>query len=51
LPHAPKDAERLDHFMARAAAAYYAARDPFQDFVTSPEILRLLGNALGFGQR
>ena len=35
---APDGAERLDHFMARAAAAYYAAHDPFQDFATSPEI-------------
>jgi SAM-dependent MidA family methyltransferase len=47
IAYAPKDAERLDHFMARAAAAYYAARDPFQDFVTSPEISQAFGECLG----
>lgn len=47
IVYAPKDAERLDHFMARAAAAYYAARDPFQDFVTSPEISQAFGECLG----
>ena len=41
---APK---RLDHFMARAAATYYAARDPFQDFATSPEISQAFGECLG----
>ncbi|MCA3358244.1 MAG: SAM-dependent methyltransferase [Roseomonas sp.] len=45
--HPPKGAERLDHFMARAAAAYYAARDPFQDFTTSPEISQAFGECLG----
>ncbi|MBV8703110.1 MAG: class I SAM-dependent methyltransferase, partial [Acetobacteraceae bacterium] len=30
--------ERLDRFMARANAAYYAGRDPFADFATAPEI-------------
>jgi NADH dehydrogenase [ubiquinone] 1 alpha subcomplex assembly factor 7 len=45
--HAPEGAERLDHFMARAAAAYYAARDPFQDFATSPEISQAFGECLG----
>jgi SAM-dependent MidA family methyltransferase len=44
---APKGAERLDHFMARAAATYYAARDPFQDFATSPEISQAFGECLG----
>jgi NADH dehydrogenase [ubiquinone] 1 alpha subcomplex assembly factor 7 len=44
---APKGAERLDHFMARAAAAYYTARDPFQDFATSPEISQAFGECLG----
>jgi len=39
--------ERLDHFMARAAATYYAARDPFQDFATSPEISQAFGECLG----
>ena len=39
--------ERLDHFMARAASAYYAMRDPFQDFATSPEISQAFGECLG----
>ncbi|WP_159999461.1 class I SAM-dependent methyltransferase [Roseomonas sp. 18066] len=42
--------ERLDHFMARAAAAYYAGRDPFGasgDFTTSPEISQAFGECLG----
>jgi NADH dehydrogenase [ubiquinone] 1 alpha subcomplex assembly factor 7 len=47
ITYAPKDAERLDHFMARAAAAYYATRDPFQDFTTSPEISQAFGECLG----
>jgi NADH dehydrogenase [ubiquinone] 1 alpha subcomplex assembly factor 7 len=46
-PEAVPGAERLDHFMARAAAAYYAARDPFQDFATSPEISQAFGECLG----
>ena len=46
-PEAAPGAERLDHFMARAAAAYYAARDPFQDFATSPEISQAFGECLG----
>ena len=33
--------------MARASAAYYAARDPFQDFATSPEISQAFGECLG----
>ena len=33
--------------MARAAAAYYAAHDPFQDFATSPEISQAFGECLG----
>jgi len=43
-------AERLDHFMARAAAAYYASRDPFGtagDFTTAPEISQAFGECLG----
>ena len=40
-------AERLDHFMARANAAYYAARDPFADFTTAPEISQVFGEVLG----
>ena len=39
--------ERLDHFMARANAAYYATRDPFRDFTTSPEISQVFGEILG----
>jgi len=40
-------AERLDAFMARANAAYYAARDPFADFTTAPEITQAFGECLG----
>src|SRR3984957_1299879 len=39
--------ERLDAFMARANAAYYAAHDPFRDFTTSPEISQVFGEILG----
>ncbi|CAH2600170.1 Class I SAM-dependent methyltransferase [Rhodovastum atsumiense] len=39
--------ERLDAFMARANAAYYAARDPFADFTTAPEISQAFGEVLG----
>ena len=39
--------ERLDDFMARANAAYYAERDPFADFTTSPEITQAFGEVLG----
>lgn len=39
--------ERLDHFMARANAIYYASRDPFADFTTSPEISQVFGEILG----
>lgn len=39
--------ERLDRFMARANAAYYAACDPFANFTTSPEISQVFGELLG----
>ena len=39
--------ERLDAFMARANAAYYATHDPYADFTTAPEILQGFGEALG----
>ena len=38
---------RLDRFMARANAAYYATRDPFADFATAPEIAQAFGEILG----
>jgi NADH dehydrogenase [ubiquinone] 1 alpha subcomplex assembly factor 7 len=40
-------AERLDAFMARANAAYYATRDPFADFTTAPEVSQVFGEILG----
>ncbi len=39
--------ERLDVFMARANAAYYATRDPYADFTTAPEISQAFGEILG----
>jgi NADH dehydrogenase [ubiquinone] 1 alpha subcomplex assembly factor 7 len=39
--------ERLDHFMARANAAYYASHDPFADFTTAPEISQVFGEIIG----
>ena len=39
--------ERLDLFMARANALYYASHDPFADFTTSPEISQAFGEVLG----
>ena len=39
--------ERLDAFMARANAIYYATQDPFADFTTAPEISQMFGEILG----
>ena len=39
--------ERLDAFMARANAAYYATKNPFADFTTAPEISQVFGELLG----
>ena len=39
--------ERLDAFMARANAVYYANHDPFADFTTAPEISQAFGEVLG----
>ncbi|WP_158747398.1 class I SAM-dependent methyltransferase [Acidisphaera sp. L21] len=39
--------ERLDEFMARANALYYASHDPFADFTTAPEISQAFGEVLG----
>ncbi|MBV8524743.1 MAG: SAM-dependent methyltransferase [Acetobacteraceae bacterium] len=39
--------QRLDHFMAQANAAYYAAHDPYTDYTTSPEITQVFGEILG----
>ncbi|HTB46189.1 MAG TPA: SAM-dependent methyltransferase [Acetobacteraceae bacterium] len=39
--------ERMDAFMARANAAYYATHDPFADFTTAPEISQVFGELLG----
>ncbi len=39
--------ERLDSFMARANALYYATHDPFTDFTTAPEISQVFGELLG----
>jgi NADH dehydrogenase [ubiquinone] 1 alpha subcomplex assembly factor 7 len=44
---AANQVERLDRFMARANAIYYATRDPFADFTTSPEISQVFGEIIG----
>jgi NADH dehydrogenase [ubiquinone] 1 alpha subcomplex assembly factor 7 len=38
---------RLDEFLAEAGRAYYAARDPFADFATAPELSQAFGECLG----
>jgi len=38
---------RFDHFMAQANAAYYATKNPFENFTTSPEISQVFGEVLG----
>ncbi len=43
----PAKPERLDHFMARANAAYYSRQDPFADFTTAPEISQIFGEIIG----
>ncbi|MCH4093173.1 MAG: SAM-dependent methyltransferase [Acetobacter peroxydans] len=43
----PPDAERLDHFMARANARYYATTPLLSDFITAPEISQVFGELLG----
>ena len=39
--------ERLDTFMARANAAFYAQPDPLAHFTTAPEISQAFGECLG----
>lgn len=39
--------ERLDRFMARANATYYATHNPYADFTTAPEISQGFGEVLG----
>lgn len=46
IPDQPNP-ERLDRFMARANAIYYATHDPFADFTTSPEISQVFGEVIG----
>lgn len=39
--------ERLDAFMARGNAAYYARANPYADFTTAPEISQVFGELIG----
>ncbi|NLG91020.1 MAG: class I SAM-dependent methyltransferase [Acetobacter sp.] len=43
----PPKAERLDIFMARANARYYATKPLLSDFITAPEISQVFGELLG----
>ncbi|MCP1231050.1 class I SAM-dependent methyltransferase [Acetobacter indonesiensis] len=43
----PPGAERLDVFMARANAQYYATHPLLSDFITAPEISQVFGELLG----
>ncbi|QNT77949.1 class I SAM-dependent methyltransferase [Entomobacter blattae] len=45
-PLAVEQPLRLDQFMARANALYYAQHDPFADFTTAPEISQLFGEMI-----
>ncbi|MFP2871802.1 class I SAM-dependent methyltransferase [Acetobacter tropicalis] len=47
MPPLPPEAERLDVFMARANARYYATHPLLSDFITAPEISQVFGELLG----
>lgn len=47
LPGAEQPPERLDAFMARANARYYATHPLLSDFITAPEISQVFGELLG----
>ncbi len=46
-PRRIQPAQRLDRFMQRANARYYASRDPFREFTTGPEVSQAFGEILG----